>query len=439
MRTKDGKRRDNKGRVLNKGENQRSDGLYMFRYTDAYGKRQCFYSWKLVETDKGKTKDELSLREKENHILADRLDGIHTKRADITFNEQYECWKNLKTRLSISTKLNYDNLWKNHIKNSIGTMKLKNIKTSQLKKYFNDLVESKNLSAGTLSIIYNIIYPVLQMAVDDDVLRRNYCAGILKDIDAREGCERMALTEEQQAVFIRFLREDNRYRYHQPLFILALGTGMRSGEICGLKWCDINFDKNEITVNHNLLYKSVQGKQQFILGKPKTKNSMRVIPMGVEVRRQLEFQRQYLINAQIPDDFMIDGYGDFVFLTKRGIPYTNTNINHFLDAIIKHCNIWEMEHAKNENREPILLPHFTIHNLRHTFCSRLCAISNDYKAIQKLMGHSDISVTMDVYNHYNKRNGITAIDNIDAQLQINYIGDSYTNNTPTDGVQDNTR
>lgn len=161
--------------------------------------------------------------------------------------------------------------------------------------------------------------------------------------------------------------------------------------------------------------------------------------MGVEVRRQLDFQRQYLINAQIPDDFMIDGYGDFVFLTKRGIPYTNTNINHFLDAIIKHCNIWEIEDAKNENREPILLPHFTIHNLRHTFCSRLCAISNDYKAIQKLMGHSDISVTMDVYNHYNKRNGITAIDNIDAQLQINYIGDSYTNNTPIDGVQDNTR
>lgn len=106
MRNKDGKRRDNKGRVLNKGESQRSDGLYMYRYTDVYGKRQCFYSWKLLETDKGRTKNELSLREKEHQTIADRLEGIYTKGADITFNEQYECWKNLKTRLSISTKLN---------------------------------------------------------------------------------------------------------------------------------------------------------------------------------------------------------------------------------------------------------------------------------------------------------------------------------------------
>lgn len=235
------KRKDPKGRVLRPGERYREDGRYMYRYTDKLGKRQHVYSHKLTSTDKVDEiyVNEPSLREIEDNIKRDQLDNINTKGAEITFNEQFHLWMDIKTKLSVSTKLNYEHLWRKHIKDTLGAKRLKDIKTSQLKQFFNKLSDEEGLSAGTLHLLNNIIYPVLQMAVDDDLLRKNYCAGIMKYIEARRSPKRIALSESQQEVFIRFLKQSNRHKYHLPLFVLALGTGMRSGEICGLRWCDI--------------------------------------------------------------------------------------------------------------------------------------------------------------------------------------------------------
>ena len=97
----------------------------------------------------------------------------------------------IKTKLSVSTKLNYEHLWRKHIKDTLGAKRLKDIKTSQLKQFFNKLSDEEGLSAGTLHLLNNIIYPVLQMAVDDDLLRKNYCAGIMKYIEARRSPKRI--------------------------------------------------------------------------------------------------------------------------------------------------------------------------------------------------------------------------------------------------------
>ncbi len=414
------KRKDPKGRVLRPGERYREDGRYMYRYTDKLGKRQHVYSHKLTSTDKVDEiyVNEPSLREIEDNIKRDQLDNINTKGAEITFNEQFHLWMDIKTKLSVSTKLNYEHLWRKHIKDTLGAKRLKDIKTSQLKQFFNKLSDKEGLSAGTLHLLNNIIYPVLQMAVDDDLLRKNYCAGIMKYIEARRSPKRIALSESQQEVFIRFLKQSNRHKYHLPLFVLALGTGMRSGEICGLRWCDINLKKGYISVNHTLQYKSIKGKQCFYISKPKTECGNKEIPILSEVKRQLVEQKRYIIARQIPTDYIVDGYSNFVFLTKSRKPYTNGGINNFLKSIIKDCNTWEIEQAQKEGRSPVLLPPFSIHNLRHTFCSRLCAVVHDYKSIQMIMGHSDIRITMDVYNHYSRKDIEVTMEALEGRLRI---------------------
>lgn len=392
----------------------------MYRYTDGLGKRSYVYSHKLVPTDKvdEKYKNELSLREMEDEIKRDQLDSINGKGAEITFNEQYKQWLGIKSKLSLSTRLNYEHLWKKHIKETLGMMKLKDIKTSQLKRFFNKLSMEKELSAGTLHLINNIIYPVLQMAVDDDLLRKNYCSGIMKYIEGRKNPKRQALTEEEQHIFIEFLRQSCRYRHHLPLFAVFLGTGMRSGEVCGLCWSDVYFKQDFISVNHTLQYKSVDGKQVFYISAPKTECGDREIPLLPDVKMYLIEQRRYLEVMQIPRDYIVDGYRDFVFLTKNGKPYTNGAINNFLKAIIRDCNTWEKKRAIAENRMPVLLPHFSVHNLRHTFCSRLCSVLNDYKAIQEIMGHSDIRITMNVYNHFTQRDFESTMDEMKEKLKI---------------------
>jgi len=137
-----------------------------------------------------------------------------------------------------------------------------------------------------------------------------------------------------------------------------------------------------------------------------------------DVKMYLIEQRRYLEVMQIPRDYIVDGYRDFVFLTKNGKPYTNGAINNFLKSIIRDCNTWEKKRAIAENRMPVLLPHFSVHILRHTFCSRLCSVLHDYKAIQEIMGHSDIRITMNVYNHFTQRDFESTMEELKEKLKI---------------------
>lgn len=130
-----------------------------------------------------------------------------------------------KTKLSVSTKLNYEHLWRKHIKDTLGAERLKDIKTSQLKQFFNKLSDEEGLSAGTLHLLNNIYLPCSSNGCWRWPFAKNYCAGIMKYIEARRSPKRIALSESQQEMFIRFLKQSNRHKYHLPLFVLALGTG----------------------------------------------------------------------------------------------------------------------------------------------------------------------------------------------------------------------
>lgn len=399
------RRKDSKGRVLRDGETQRSDGKYMYRYTDASGERRTIYSWRLVETDKpptGKRSVE-PLREMEKRVRRDVEDGIISHTADrTTLNDFYDAYIATKCELKSSTRTNYKYLYERHIRGGIGTKKISSIKYSDIKKFYIHLIQDTGLNLNSVENVQTVLHPIFRTAVRDGYIRVNPTDGVTAEIKRSVGWERPkrhALTVPQQERFIEFVSSHSAYRRWMTLFTVMLGTGARVGEIVGLRWEDCDFENNIIDINHNLTYRAQEdsGLCEFHVTVPKTNAGTRVVPMLKEVKEALltEYARQ---KENGFNTFMIDGYTNFIFCGRPGEALNNHIINRTIEKIIRDANIEEQELAREERREPVLLPHFSCHHLRHTFCTRLCENESNIKIIQEIMGHRDIGTTMDVYN-----------------------------------------
>lgn len=417
------KRRDSKNRVLQNGESQRKDGKYEFKYVDVNGTRRSAYSWKLVPTDKvpeGK-RCELSLREMKEQIKRDLTDGICTHTANsITLNEMFDTYMSTK-ELKQSTRTNYMYMYKNYVSNVIGKRRIASIKYSDIKKFYNSLILEKKFKPNSMEIINTILHPVFTMAVRDGYIRTNPSDGVMAEIKKSHNWEkpkRHALTEEQQALFIDFLTESKTYNHWLPLMTVFLGTGCRVGELIGLTWDDCDFTEGIITINHNLVYRQQDsGKCEMHITTPKTESGKRIVPMFEAVRKALLQEKK----EQMRNGFnstIIDGYSGFVFTNRCGYVHNPQTINRAIKRIYTACNEQEIERAKKEHRQPVLIPHFSVHNLRHTFCTRFCENETDLKIIQEIMGHSDISTTMNIYNEATKERKQESFARLEGKIKI---------------------
>ena len=176
--------------------------------------------------------------------------------------------------------------------------------------------------------------------------------------------------------------------------------------------------ENVISVNHTVLYGKVNGKMQLYISKPKTAAGIREIPIIPELRKQLLMQKQYDLATGQHGNAIIDGYTDFVFHTSTGKPHTETGVNAIITRIVKNYNEQEIVRAKKEHREPVLLPNFSPHILRHTFCTRFCENESNVKAIQKIMGHRKISTTMDIYTHVTEEKAQSVMEELAGKIKI---------------------
>ena len=418
------KRKDAKGRNLKDGENQMPDGRYRYRYTDKHGNRQAVYSWRLVPTDKtpaGK-RDDLSLREKENNISQDTMDGIDGKAAaKITLNDMFELYMAGKYELKQSTRTNYAYMYKNYVSESLGMKRLASIKYSDIKAFYNSLIKDKGFKPNSMEIINTILHPVFTMAVRDGYIRSNPTDGVMSEIKKSHNWEkpkRHAMTEEEQSTFVAFVSGSDIYSHWMPLLTTFLGTGCRVGEIIGLRWCDCDFDNGTISINHNLIYRQQDnGDCEMHITTPKTSAGCRVIPMLKEVRRALiqEKKRQMQEGYSTAE---IDGYTGFIFTNRNGYVHNPQTINRALERMRLACNQEELEKAKREHREPVEVRHFSVHNLRHTFCTRFCENETNIKVIQEIMGHSDISTTMNIYAEATESKKRESFENLDGKIKI---------------------
>ena len=399
------KRKDNKGRILRDGEYQKSDGRYEFRYLNHNSELQSVYSWRLVETDKappGKRKTD-SLREMEKAIKRNLEDGIIVQK-HMTLNKLWDDYIAQKRELKQSTLTNYKYMYRKYVRDVIGDMNISSIKYSTMKKFFNELIRDKGFKPNSVEILHTILHPVFTLAVRDGYIRTNPTAGIMAELKKSHDWskpKRHALTEAQQAAFINYVASHSTYNHWLPLFTALLGTGCRVGEMLGLRWQDINWEDGIISINHTLIYRvQDSGHCEFHVTTPKTRNGIREIPMFDEVRKALMKVRM----KQMEDGFcqdVVDGYSGFIWTNRFGNVENPHCCNRAIERIIRDYNKEETEKAKAEKREALLLPHFSAHTLRHTFCTRLCENESDLKLIQEIMGHADITTTMDIYNESN--------------------------------------
>ena len=312
-------------------------------------------------------------------------------------------------------------MYKKYVKNTLGLKKIASIKYSTIVDFYSSLITNKELTINTISSINTILHPVFTLAVRDDILLKNPTDSIMSEIKKRYhsgNSQRHALTEAQQSAFINYIAESDIYNHWLPLFTVFLGTGCRVGELIGLRWDDCDFDDNIISINHNLIYlMDESGKSSFHITTPKTENGTRIIPMLSVVKNALLAEKEnQLMRGHVQP--VVDDYTNFVFTNKFGKVYHPLAINQAIRRIYTDYNAQELSLAEKEGREPVLLPHFTVHTLRHTFCTRFCENETNIKVIQAIMGHSSITTTMNIYAEATEKKKKEVFENLDGKIKI---------------------
>lgn len=380
------KRRDNKNRILNNGESQRSDGRYRFKYLDKNGKERNVYSWRLDHNDptpKGRKKD-LSLREKEKQVERDMLDEIVPMGGNYTVLSLCERYISLRVGVRHSTTSGYKTVLNVLRKDSFGKRRIENVKTSDAKAWLVKLQQVDGKGYSSIHTIRGVVKPAFEMAEKDDLIRKNPFDFKLVSVIVNDSVKRDAITGKQERNLLKFIKEDRHYcRYYDGIYIL-LNSGLRISEFCGLTLDDVDFDEMYIRVDHQLRREAGIG---YFIEKPKTEDGNRFIPMTEEVA---ECFRNIIKNRKKPKkEPVIDGYSGFICLDKNDMPMVANHWEKYLQFIRnKYNRIYKEE-----------IPLVTPHVCRHTFCSKMARAGMNPKTLQYIMGHADISVTMNVYTH----------------------------------------
>ena len=417
--------RDKKGRVLRQGERQRSDGRYEYRYTDVNGSVRSVYSWKLVETDKlpaGKA-DCKPLRELEREALKLVENGVNLNQGKhVTVNELYERLLMRKKRVKQSTKLSYGWQYDKHIRPKFGDIPIADIKQRDIYEHYLWILENNVLAKSSLTLIHILFSQLYETAQRDGL--------ILADVEAKawdqiqdeydfERQRRSGLTEEQQEAFLSYASK-SKYACHMPLITFLLGTGCRIGEAAALRWEDCDFSNGMIHITKTYFYASTGNGERPTqsISIPKTKNAIRSIPMLPDVKKALETERTLQELTGIRNENTIDGYSGFVFCTGTGGMLKRSDVWNWLKHIQRDYNKEETAKAYEEKREPVYLPDFSAHSLRHTFCTRLCENEQNLKIIQDVMGHGNITTTMNIYNEATEKKKKEAFARLSEKISI---------------------
>lgn len=381
-------RRDNKGRKLFNGESQRKDGKYEYKYQDACGKRKTVYSWKLTPTDRvpaGK-RDDISLREKIKQIQKDLNSNITPDGGNFTVLELVEKYISQKTGVRHNTRSNYKFVVNVIKKEAFGQKRIDKIKVSDAKEWLIKMQQIDGRGYSSIHTIRGVVRPAFQMAVDDDLLVKNPFEFQLNTVVVNDSVTREAITRQQERDFLEFVKNDKHFcKYYDGIYIL-FKTGLRISEFVGLTKKNLDFENSRIIVDHQL---QRTRDMKYIIEDTKTESGERMVPMIPEVKEA--FQR-ILANRKNPKvEPMVDGYSGFLFLDKNDRPMVALHWEKYFQHIREKYN--KIYRAQ--------MPKVTPHVCRHTFCSNMAKSGMNPKTLQYIMGHSDISVTLNTYTHLN--------------------------------------
>ena len=379
------KRRDNKNRILRTGESQRADGKYMYRYVDANGKTQCLYSWRLVKTDtvpEGK-KDNGALRDIEKRVQRDVDDDIVPDGDGYTVLALVEKYISQKTGVRDTARAGYGTVVNVLKAEAFGKKRIDKVKLSDAKAWLIKLQQEDHKSFSTIHTIRGVVRPAFQMAVDDDLIRKNPFEFQMATVLVNDAVTREAITRKEERTFLEFVKNDPHYsKYYDGMYIL-FKTGMRISEFTGLTLADLDMENRTINIDHQL---QKTGTLVYI-DTTKTYAGRRVIPMTDDV---YECFKRIIANRKKPKvEPMICGKSGFLYLDKNDMPMVALHWEKYFQHICeKYNSIYKVQ-----------MPKITPHVCRHTFCSNMAKSGMNPKTLQYIMGHSDIGVTLNTYTH----------------------------------------
>lgn len=363
---------DKNGKKLPPGITYRAkENRYMGRFA-YHGERYTVYGKTPTEADR-----------KKNNLRYEVEHHTYIKEENLTFGKWFAIWiQNYKEpSVKAGTVGVYRQNYNAYIKNIFGDKQLRDIRTDHIQQFYNGMA-SKNYSHNTLEICRAILNGTFSQAVKSEIIRKNPVSNAVLPRDNKKKSARV-MTVNEQTLFLKYAANTKYY----ALYEVALFTGMRSGELRGLRWEDVNFQKREIHVACTLTYQD----STYHSETPKTPTSDRLIPMTENVYEQLKNQRKEQVKNRLTMGELWDplyGFENLVFTNLYGRPINRAQFKKEIDKIVKKMN---------DNGIPFA--HITPHTFRHTFATRSLEEGMPPKVLQTILGHSDMSMTTEIYAH----------------------------------------
>jgi integrase len=374
-----GKRGNGEGSI-----SRRKDGLYMARYTvqTADGpKRRTIYG------KKGESREDVAA--KLTKAMADRDGGITYDAGKLTVEEHLRRWLSDSVRDTVRQRTyeRYESIVRVHLIPAIGRIKLKTLTPAHVRALYRAKLDA-GLAPRSVLHIHRTLSKALKQATDDGLIPRN-AAGLVKPPRPRRE-EIQPLDSEQ----VRALFETARGDRLEALYVVAVTTGMRRGELQGLKWEDLDLEAGTLQVRRTLS----EPKGGWIFEAPKSGKG-RSIRLTRRAMSALREHRKRQLEERMGKAGLWSDHG-LVFPSAIGTPISGGNLNRSFKVLLKRAD----------------LPAVRFHDLRHTCATLLLRQGVNPKFVQELLGHADISLTLNVYSHVLPDMGDAAAGAMDAAL-----------------------
>ncbi|MBQ9120470.1 MAG: site-specific integrase [Lachnospiraceae bacterium] len=302
---------------------------------------------------------------------------------EYTVEEWYLCWiRNFKEpTVKRGTLDSYNCMFRFYIGPFLGNIKLKHLNSTEIQSFYNELAKN-DYSKSTITLIHALLTNLLRYAYRMGLMEKNPMEMVILP-RARKKQERRVLSREEQQLLLSYIKGTE----IEMIVTVALATGMRIGELSGLTWDNIDFSKNEI---HVLEILKKQRGGDFYKDTPKTGKSRRTIPLlpqiSSKLRKYQQLQEYWRKAGHLPQERR--DLGHLVFLRENGAPFSDL----FLCRQLKKA-------AERIEQDGIPFAPITPHCLRHTFATRALENGISAKVVQELLGHSTITLTLDLYTH----------------------------------------
>lgn len=387
--------KDLNGKELGTGLSQKKDGRYVARFTNRFGKRQEIKSRDLKEVKK--------LFHEATYEDSQRLNRLDT---DLTLDQWFVVWMDSykKNTVCDNTKRFYTEVYKKRIAPTLGKRKITDITQLNIIQLINEL-KSRGYQYESQNKVRILLQDMFDKAIVNDFLIKNPAKGIRLGTHVKN--EPRVLTPEEQAIFF----ECSKGTFYDNLFVVAVSTGLRPGELCALTIEDIDFTNGLIHVDKTLVYQKFEGdeKKTYHVDPPKTKSSKRDVPMNQQCRLALKkqmMQRNVIMAKKSAKP--VEGLENLLFTTQYGTPLNGVTFGAAVKAIIDSINMTRDELEQFELFSP--------HCFRHSFATRCFEAGIKPKTVQGYLGHATLQMTMDLYTHVLKEHSMEEMEKLEKVL-----------------------